>query len=93
MVTSVSDTEVIVVVPAGTGAVEVSVTTPQGVADDLVYAYRPVPMITRVSPVSGPVSGGTAVTIAGTNLTTVSGVAFDGLPPGSKSSTIPPWPR
>ena len=65
-----SDTEITVVSPAGTGTVDVTVTTPGGTSadsDDTEYTYVPAPEITDVDPDSGPESGGTTVTITGSN--------------------------
>src|SRR5262249_26451522 len=64
--------------PAGTGAVDVQVTTPGGTsasnpAGDL-FTYGPT--VTAVSPNAGPLAGGTAVTITGTGFTGATGVSF-----------------
>jgi hypothetical protein len=51
------------------------------------YTGRPVtPTVTAVAPASGPVAGGTAVTITGTNLTGASGVTFGGTAATSVSA-------
>jgi N-acetylneuraminic acid mutarotase len=69
--------------PAGTGTVNVTVTTPGGTsatsaADQFTYTTTPVgPVVTGVSPASGPAAGGTAVTVTGANLTG-GAVAFGG---------------
>ena len=62
--------------PAGTGTVNVTVTTAGGTsatsaADQFTYAAAPppAPAVSAVSPASGPAAGGTAVTVTGTNLT------------------------
>lgn len=80
--TVVSDTQLTVVVPAGAaaGPVGVSVTTAGGTNNGLSYTYVDVPTVTTVAPASGPASGGTGVTITGTNLDTVESVTFDGNP-------------
>jgi hypothetical protein len=65
-----SDTQITVISPAGSGTVYFAVTTPGGTSedtDDSEYTYYPAPTITGVSPASGPESGGTTVTITGTN--------------------------
>ena len=61
--------------PAGTGTVDVTVTTAGGTsatgsADRFTYtaAPPPAPAVTGVSPASGPAAGGTAVTVTGSNL-------------------------
>ncbi|WP_269854725.1 IPT/TIG domain-containing protein [Streptomyces sp. RPT161] len=80
--TVVNDSQLTVTVPAGTaaGPVGVSVTTAGGTNNGLSYTYVDVPAITSVAPASGPTSGGTAVTITGTNLTTTQSVTLAGAP-------------
>jgi hypothetical protein len=77
-----SDSSLSVTVPAGTaaGPVGVSVTTAGGTNNGLTYTYVDVPTVTSLTPTSGPTSGGTAVTITGTNLDTTDSVTFDGTP-------------
>jgi hypothetical protein len=64
--------------PAGIGEVNVTVTTSQGTSalnsSDL-YTYEPPPTVTSVSPSSGPIAGGTSVTLGGTGF--VSGMTVD----------------
>ncbi|MGN2638164.1 IPT/TIG domain-containing protein [Nocardia takedensis] len=80
--TVVSDSELTVVVPAGAaaGPVGVSVTTAGGTNNGLSYTYIDTPTVGTPSPAAGPASGGTAVTIPGTGLTTTQSVTFDGVP-------------
>ncbi|MFK4148872.1 IPT/TIG domain-containing protein [Streptomyces sp. NPDC004065] len=80
--TVVNDTQLTVTVPAGTvaGPVGVSVTTAGGTNNGLTYTYVDDPAITAITPTSGPASGGTAVTVTGTNLDTTDSVTFDGAP-------------
>ncbi|MFG2627007.1 IPT/TIG domain-containing protein [Streptomyces sp. NPDC048473] len=80
--TVLSDSQISVVVPAGAaaGPVGVSVTTAGGTNNGLSYTYIDDPTITVITPASGPTSGGTAVTITGTNLTSTSQVTFDAVP-------------
>ena len=72
-VTFLSATQVRAVTPAGTaGARSVQVTNPDGQAATLAGAFTyttstPTPTLTAVSPASGPTTGGTAVTLTGTN--------------------------
>jgi YVTN family beta-propeller protein len=40
----------------------------------------PVPAVTGISPTTGPLSGGTTVTITGSNFTGATGVSFGGIP-------------
>jgi hypothetical protein len=77
-----SDSSLSVTVPAGAaaGPVSVSVTTAGGTNNGLSYTYVDDPTIGSLTPVSGPSSGGTAVTITGTNLDTTDSVTFGGTP-------------
>ncbi|MFD7527430.1 MULTISPECIES: IPT/TIG domain-containing protein [unclassified Streptomyces] len=79
--TVVSDSQITAVAPAGAaGSVGVSVTTAGGTNNGLSYTYVAVPTVTTVAPDEGPTSGGTAVTITGTDLASTTAVAFDGNP-------------
>jgi hypothetical protein len=69
----ISDTLIQVASPAGSGSVDVRVVglggTSAMVAGDLYnYTAASAPSVTGVSPNTGPISGGTAVTISGTSL-------------------------
>ena len=73
-------TSLTVTAPAGAAAtVNVTVTTPSGTsatgaADD--FTYFALPTVTGVSPATGPSTGGTTVTVTGTNLAGASAVHF-----------------
>ena len=74
-----------VTAPAGTGTVDVTVTTPLGTSaasskDHFTYAPRPT--VTGLTPASGPVRGGTVVLVHGANLTGATRVLF-----GTKAGT------
>jgi hypothetical protein len=74
-----SSTQITAVSPAGSGAVDVKVTTPGGTSATSTadrFTYVPVPIVTGISPTSGPVAGGTVVTIRGSNFTGASQVRF-----------------
>ncbi|WP_392756723.1 IPT/TIG domain-containing protein [Streptomyces sp. LN590] len=78
--TVTSDSLLSVTVPAGTsGSVGVSVTTTGGANNGFSYTYVDPPTITSLAPTSGSTSGGTAVTITGTDLSTTESVTFDGV--------------
>ncbi len=78
-VTFVSVTQVSVTVPASTGTVDVTVTTASGTATKTAaYTYAPAPTLTLVAPASGPIAGGTALTLTGSNFTAGSTVAIGG---------------
>ncbi|MFJ6635866.1 IPT/TIG domain-containing protein [Streptomyces sp. NPDC091376] len=78
--TITSDSVLSVTVPAGAaGSVGVSVTTTGGTNNGFSYTYVDAPTITSLTPTSGSTSGGTAVTIAGTGLSTTQSVTFDGV--------------
>ncbi|WP_431954590.1 IPT/TIG domain-containing protein [Actinacidiphila sp. bgisy167] len=80
--TIVSDGQITVVVPAGVapGSVSVSVTTAGGTNNGLSYTYFDTPTLLTVVPNQGPTTGGTVVTLTGTELTSTSSVTFDGNP-------------
>ena len=66
-----SGTQITATAPAGVGTVDVTVITNGGTsatspADQ--YTYTPVPTVTGINPVGGVYTGGTPVTITGTNL-------------------------
>lgn len=65
------------------GVVDVVVTTPAGVGTGTgLYTYvAGAPTVTAISPVSGPIAGGTAVTITGTNFTGASNITIGGVTP------------
>jgi len=82
-VTVVSDNQITVHAPSGTGTVAVTVTTPGGTslpgAGSPSYTYLALPVISALSPTQGPASGGTAVTITGSNLGQARTVLFGGV--------------
>ena len=79
----VSDTSITAVTPAGSaGAQSVAVTTAGGIATApaaFTYTNVSLPSIASVSPTSGPSSGGTAITITGTNFTGATSVKVGGV--------------
>jgi hypothetical protein len=66
--------------PAGSGMVDVTVTTPGGTSatgsGDRFTFVAPPPTVTSVSPTTGPAAGGTPVTITGTNFAGATAVKF-----------------
>ncbi|MGF9565512.1 IPT/TIG domain-containing protein [Neorhizobium sp. BT27B] len=79
-VTASSDTSITVNVPSQTSAVvvDVVVTTSGGISTTGTgaYTYLAVPVVGSISPTSGPLAGGTTVTITGTGFTADSTVVF-----------------
>ena len=79
---NVTATSLVATAPAGSGTVGVTVTTPAGTSVAVAagqFTYTtPAPAVTSLSPTSGPATGGTAVTITGTNLFGVTAVHFAG---------------
>ncbi|MGO9558160.1 MAG: beta strand repeat-containing protein [Acidimicrobiales bacterium] len=78
--------------PSGSTTVDVTVTN--GVGTSLTsgadqFTYQGVPTVTLVGPANGPVSGGTSVSITGTNMLTTSEVDFGGVASPSFSVTSP----
>ena len=77
----VSGTQITATTPAGSaGAVMVTVSNPGGQSGALAgaFTYIAPPTVTGVSPSAGPVAGGTAVTITGTNFASGATVTFGG---------------
>ena len=79
--TVVNDTTITADSPAGTGVVDVTVTTPVGTtatspADEFTYVAAAAPAVTGLSPTSGPAAGGTPVTITGTGFSGATEVDF-----------------
>ena len=69
--------------PAGTGTVDITVTSPSGTSatsqyDQFTYVATP-PVVTSISPNFGPLTGGNSVTITGTGFTGATAVAFEGM--------------
>jgi prepilin-type N-terminal cleavage/methylation domain-containing protein len=82
-VTVNSATSITVTSPAGAGTVDTRVTTGAGVSATSVsdlYAYG-APTVTGVSPHFGATTGGTTVTITGTNFVAFAAVSFGGAAP------------
>ncbi|MFZ0250031.1 MAG: IPT/TIG domain-containing protein [Acidimicrobiales bacterium] len=86
VVVNAAGTQLTATVPPATanGTVAVQVTTPGGStalsAADLFTYFFARPSISAVSPPSGPVGGGTAVTLTGNGFLGASGVTFGGNP-------------
>jgi hypothetical protein len=89
-VTVVSSTTITCTSPlvdAGTGLVDVKVTTGNGTSatvtgDHFTYTAAATPAVTAVSPNTGAVLGGTVVTITGTGFTADAFVSFGGFTAG-----------
>jgi hypothetical protein len=77
--TVVSGTSITATTPAHTaGAVNVIITTPNGTATGPGAFTYITPTFSSISPISGRIAGGTAVTITGGNLFGATAVTFDG---------------
>ncbi|HEX3899493.1 MAG TPA: IPT/TIG domain-containing protein [Mycobacteriales bacterium] len=78
--TVTSDSQLVAVAPAhAAGPVNVSVTNPSGttsVSASATFTYVAPPTVTSVSPTTGPIAGGTSVTITGTGFTGATAVHF-----------------
>jgi len=77
-----NDTQIMATSPAGSGTVDVTVTTPfasSATSSADLFTYLPTPTITSVVPNVGPLAGGTAVTITGTNLAGATALHFGTL--------------
>jgi len=77
----VNDTTITVVTPAhAPGATDVVVQSPNGTSGPGTFTFIALPAITSLAPTSGPVTGGTPVTITGSGFTGATGVTFGGTP-------------
>ncbi|MET8629840.1 IPT/TIG domain-containing protein [Kitasatospora sp. NPDC004669] len=74
--TVVSDSDLVATAPAGSGTVQVTVTTPGGTSNSLAYTYTAPPVVTTIVPTQGPASGGNTVTLTGSGFTGVTAVRF-----------------
>ncbi|GGO99703.1 hypothetical protein GCM10012280_66770 [Wenjunlia tyrosinilytica] len=81
--TPVSATQITTAAPAGSGTVNVTVTTPGGTSNGAAFTYNPVPAISALTPSQGPAAGANTVTITGTALIGATTVTF-----GTKPATI-----
>ncbi len=96
----VSSTQITARTPAGSGTVKVTVTGPTGTStQNVFFTYTTVaaPVLTALSPASGPAGGGNTVTITGTNLAGATQVLFGTNPatiltntPTQITATAPP---
>ncbi len=77
--TFVSSTELMATSPPGAGSVSVVVTENGQTSNSVTFSYL-APTISSISPSSGPPSGGTVVTITGSNFTSNATVTFGGNP-------------
>jgi IPT/TIG domain len=74
-----SATSITATSPPGTGTVDVTVTTPAGTSPSGAFdrfTFQAPPTVAKLSSKSGPVGGGTSVTITGTGFTAASSVSF-----------------
>src|SRR5215472_16439820 len=81
-----SATQITATSPAGVGTVDVTVTTAGGtsaISSGDRFTYGSAPTVTNVNPNIGPTSGGTSVTITGTNFSGVTAVRFGNNAAGS----------
>ncbi|WP_327115921.1 IPT/TIG domain-containing protein [Nocardia sp. NBC_01730] len=78
-----SSTQITAIAPPGTGTVQVTVTTAAGTSNGVSYTYvsvPAVPTVASITPSSGPVSGGTLVTLTGTGFTGATAMSFGATP-------------
>jgi hypothetical protein len=75
-----SATQITATAPAGSGSAAVTVTTGGGTSNSLPYTYSSGPVVTSISPVQGPASGGTTVVLTGSGFTGATAVTFGSSP-------------
>ena len=68
--------QIVAVSPAGSGVVNVTVTTAGGTFSSSSEQFSYVPVVTTISPSQGPLTGNTTVTITGAGFTSASAVDF-----------------
>ena len=70
--------------PAGSGTVQVTVTTPGGTSStgngNPHYTYLGAPVLTSLNPPNGLDTGGESIVLTGSNLTYTDSVTFGGVP-------------
>jgi hypothetical protein len=91
VIVSRQTTQLVVQTPPGIGIVDVRVTTPAGTtatsaADQ--YTYVAAPSVSGLSPTSGPLAGGTPVTISGSGFTGATAVDFGSGNPASNVDVV-----
>ncbi|MFI0905204.1 IPT/TIG domain-containing protein [Streptomyces sioyaensis] len=83
-INAVSDNQLTVTAPAGSGTVVVTVTTPGGTSTTATgnpyYTYLGAPVLTSLTPSHGSELGGDAIVLGGSNLTYTDAVTFGGVP-------------
>ena len=79
--TVVGDTEIDAITPVHlVGTVPINITTPGGTDSSLSFSFQSSPVISPITPTSGPITGGTVVTITGAGLADTIGVNFGTTP-------------
>ncbi|OBT43752.1 hypothetical protein VE00_05624 [Pseudogymnoascus sp. WSF 3629] len=80
-ITAVSDTQVTAITPIhDAGTVPIKITTPGGTNSSLSFTFQLPPVISSITPTSGPIAGGTVMLITGTGLLNTIGVNFGKTP-------------
>ncbi|MET9661686.1 IPT/TIG domain-containing protein [Streptomyces sp. NPDC006510] len=75
--TVVSATQITAEAPAGTGTVQITVTTPNGTSNGVGFTYTiATPAISSIAPNQGSIEGGNTVTLTGTGFTGATSVRF-----------------
>ena len=86
----VSSSEITATSPAEpAGPVDITVTTPIGTSATSAadrFSYEALPAVSAITPVSGPLAGGTSVTITGTGFSAATGASFG--PAAAASFTV-----
>ncbi|CAL5870341.1 uncharacterized protein PFLUO_LOCUS4577 [Penicillium psychrofluorescens] len=76
----VSDTEIQAITPAhSTGTVLINITSPGGTNSSLSFSFVMPPVLTSITPTSGPTTGGTVVSITGLKLASSLNVNFGNI--------------
>ncbi|MDQ1724744.1 MAG: hypothetical protein QOG52_1772 [Frankiaceae bacterium] len=81
--TVVTDDQIVATAPPGTATVNVTVTTAAGTSPGSpadIFTYTGLPAISSLTPATGPTSGGTVLTLAGSNFVGATAVSVGGVP-------------
>ncbi len=81
-----SATSITATSPAGSGTVDVTVTTPEGTSPTVAadeFTYPPTPAVTKIAPMQGGTTGGTSVALTGSGFTGATAVSFGSTPASS----------
>ncbi len=84
----VNSNRIAVLLPPGSGMVDVQVVTPEGMSQSSAaskFTYNSLPAVSSITPARGPVGGGSTITIQGGGFQNATSVTIGGVPAASYS--------